>query len=122
MLDSSEFLDDAALCELPVALGHLSSTSLGGLATTLDGHHGLAKGKEMKAVEVKTSGGSGHGVIAHLLIIIQALCAAPVRQSASRRWRAIASCRRLPEAALLALLRAVVPQVRRHARNCGWRA
>jgi len=36
LFDSSEYLDDDALCELLAALGHLSSSSLAGLATTLD--------------------------------------------------------------------------------------
>merc|ERR1719361_197947 len=36
LFDSSEYLGDRSLCELLAALGHLSSTSLAGLATTLD--------------------------------------------------------------------------------------
>ena len=36
LFDSSEYLDDGSLCELLAALGHLSSSSLAGLATTLD--------------------------------------------------------------------------------------
>ena len=36
LFDSSEYLNDQSLCELLAALGHLSSTSLAGLATTLD--------------------------------------------------------------------------------------
>ena len=36
LFDSSEYLDDNSLCELLAALGHLSSSSLAGLATTLD--------------------------------------------------------------------------------------